>query len=190
MVEIWLPLCAYLLGSISSAVLICRALGLPDPRQSGSGNPGATNVLRTGGHVAAALTLMADLSKGAVAVLLAVLAEATTQLQGWCLLSAVCGHLFPFFSSLRGGKGVATSLGGMLLLHWPLALLQFACWASIFSLWRISSLASIITALLTPLLCFLLLPELIWPISITCLLLLLRHGSNIRKLVNGREHRF
>lgn len=190
MFEFWLLLCAYLLGSFSSAVLVCRAMGLPDPRQSGSGNPGATNVLRTGGREAAILTLAGDLGKGALAVLLALLSGASLQLQGWCLLAAVCGHLFPFFSSLRGGKGVATTLGAMLVLHWPLALIQLASWGLLFVLSRISSLASIATALLTPLFCLLLLPELIWPIGITCLLLLLRHSSNIRKLLSGREHRF
>jgi len=190
MLELWLLLCAYLLGSFSSAVLVCRAMGLPDPRLSGSGNPGATNVLRTGGRKAAILTLTGDLGKGALAVLLAVLAEASLQLQGWCLLAAVCGHLFPFFSSLRGGKGVATTLGAMLILYWPLALIQLACWGTLFALSRISSLASIATALLTPVFCFLLLAELLLPVGLTCLLLLLRHSSNIRKLLSGREHRF
>lgn len=190
MLEFWLLLCAYLLGSFSSAVLVCRAMGLPDPRLFGSGNPGATNVLRTGGREAAILTLAGDLGKGALAVLLTLLMGASPQLQGWCLLAAVCGHLFPFFSSLRGGKGVATTLGAMLILSWPLAAIQLGCWSLCFAISRISSLASIATALLTPLFCYLLLPELVWPVSLTCLLLLLRHSSNIRKLISGREHRF
>ncbi|GAA0787978.1 glycerol-3-phosphate 1-O-acyltransferase PlsY [Marinobacterium sediminicola] len=181
--------CAYLMGSIPSAVLICRAMGLDDPRSKGSGNPGATNVLRTGGPQAAGLTLLADLGKGAAAVLLAINTGASALLQGWVMLAAVCGHLFPFFS-LRGGKGVATTLGCSLLLSWPLALCQLLLWGLIFLFGRISSLASIATAAVTPLFCYLLTPALLWPFTITSLLLILRHSSNIRKLISGREHRF
>ena len=185
-----LLLCAYLLGSIPSAVLICRAMGLDDPRRSGSGNPGATNVLRLGGHQAAALTLFADLSKGGAAVLLALNAAAPPLLQGWVMLAAVCGHLFPLLSLRRGGHGVAPPLGCSLLLAWPLALCQLLFWGLICLLGRISSLASIATAAVTPLFCYLLAPGLLWPFSITSLLLILRHCSNIRKLIAGREQRF
>ncbi len=185
-----LLLCAYMMGSIPSAVLICRAMGLEDPRNLGSGNPGATNVLRMGGPQAAGLTLLADLGKGAAAVLLAVNAGASALLQGWVMLAAVCGHLFPFFSSLRGGKGVATTLGCSLLLSWPLALCQLLFWGLVFLFGRMSSLASIATAAVTPLFCYLLTPALLWPFIITSLLLVLRHSSNIRKLIAGREHRF
>lgn len=182
--------CAYLLGSIPSAVLICRALGLDDPRHTGSGNPGATNVLRLGGHQAATLTLLADVGKGAAAILLAINSGAPALLQGWMMLAAVCGHLFPLPSLFHGGKGVATTLGCSLLLAWPLALSQLLFWGLIFLFSRISSLASIATAAVTPLFCYLLTPALIWPFSITSLLLILRHYSNIRKLIAGREHRF
>lgn len=185
-----LLLCAYLLGSIPSAVLICRAMGLDDPRSRGSGNPGATNVMRLGGYPPAALTLLADLGKGAAAVLLAINVGAPALLQGWVMLAAVCGHLFPFFSSLRGGKGVATTLGCALLLAWPLALCQLLFWVTVFLFGRISSLASVATAAVTPLFCYLLTPALLWPFVITALLLILRHSSNIRKLIAGREHRF
>lgn len=190
MLAFWLLLAAYLIGSFSSAVLVCRAMGLPDPRLHGSGNPGTTNVLRTAGREAALLTLAGDLGKGALAILLAILAGAAPLLQGWCLLAVVCGHLFPLFNNLKGGKGVATTLGAMLLLYWPLALAQLLCWCLIFALSRIASLASIATALVTPLFCLLLLPELLAPVGTTCMLLLLRHGSNMRKLLSGREHRF
>lgn len=185
-----LLLCAYLLGSIPSAVLICRAMGLDDPRGRGSGNPGATNVLRLGGAQAAGLTLLADVGKGAAAVLLAINTGASPLLQGWVLLAAVCGHLFPFFSRLRGGKGVATTLGCSLLLSWPLALCQLLFWGVIFLLGRFASLASIATAAVTPLFCYLLTPALLWPFALTSLLLILRHSSNIRNLLKGREHRF
>lgn len=185
-----LLLFAYLLGSIPSAILICRGMGLGDPRQHGSGNPGATNVLRTGGPQAAGLTLLADLGKGAAAVLLAINMGASLLLQGWVMLAAVCGHLFPCFSHFRGGKGVATTLGCSLLLCWPLALCQLLFWGLIFLCGRISSLASIATAAATPLFCYLLIPALLLPFTITSLLLILRHGSNIRKLIAGREHHF
>ncbi|MDA0424935.1 glycerol-3-phosphate 1-O-acyltransferase PlsY [Stutzerimonas frequens] len=185
-----LLLCAYLMGSIPSAVLICRAMGLEDPRQTGSGNPGATNVMRLGGPQAAGLTLLADLGKGAAAVLLALNAGASALLQGWVMLAAVCGHLYPFFSNLRGGKGVATTLGCSLLLSWPLALCMLLFWGALFLIGRISSLASISTAAATPLFCYLLTPALLLPFTVTSLLLLLRHSSNIRKLLHGSEHRF
>ncbi|MBV0934479.1 glycerol-3-phosphate 1-O-acyltransferase PlsY [Marinobacterium weihaiense] len=185
-----LLLSAYLLGSIPSAVLTCRALGLNDPRHSGSRNPGATNVLRLGGHRAAGLTLLADLSKGAAAILLAINLGATLLMQGWVMLAAVCGHLLPWCSPRHGGKGVATTLGCSLLLAWPLALCQLLFWGIMFLFGRISSLASIATAAVTPLFCYLLAPALLLPFSITSLLLILRHGSNIRKLIAGREHRF
>ncbi|MBA4500932.1 glycerol-3-phosphate 1-O-acyltransferase PlsY [Marinobacterium marinum] len=184
-----LLLSAYLLGSIPSAVLICRALGLDDPRRTGSGNPGATNVLRTGGIQAAGLTLLADVGKGAAAVLLAFNTGTSVLLQGWVMLAAVCGHLFPFFAPTRGGKGVATTLGCSLLLAWPLALCQLALWGLMFMLGRISSLASITTAAATPLLCYLIIPALLVPFILTSLLLLLKHGNNIRRLINGHEHR-
>ncbi|SIQ02141.1 glycerol-3-phosphate 1-O-acyltransferase PlsY [Marinobacterium stanieri] len=185
-----LLLTAYLLGSIPSAVLVCKAMGLEDPRQAGSKNPGATNVMRLGGRQAAILTLSGDLSKGAAAILLAILVGADITLRGWAMLAAVCGHLFPFFSSLRGGKGVATTLGCTLLLSWPLALCQLLFWGLIFLLGRISSLASIATAIITPLFCYLTTPALTLTFSLTSAILILRHSSNIRKLVAGREHRF
>lgn len=190
MPEWMLLLIAYLLGSIPSAIIVCKAMNLGDPRLNGSRNPGATNVMRLGGRQAALLTLLGDLSKGAAAILLAILVSAEPEVQGWTMLAAVCGHLFPFFSSLRGGKGVATTLGCTLLLSWPLALCQLLFWGLVFLLGRISSLASVATAAVTPLFCYLLIPHLLLPFVITAVLLVLRHSSNIRKLLAGREHRF
>lgn len=185
-----LLLTAYLLGSIPCAVIVCKTMGVADPRLAGSGNPGATNVMRLGGRRAAALTLLGDLGKGSAAVLLATLLAAELPLRGWTMLAAVCGHLFPFFSGFRGGKGVATTLGCTFLLSWPLALCLLLFWGFIFLLRRISSLASIATAAVTPVFCYLLLPALLLPFSITALLLICRHCSNIRKLLAGQEHHF
>lgn len=189
--SLWtLLLTAYLLGSIPCAVIVCKAMGLDDPRQAGSGNPGATNVMRIGGRQAAVLTLLGDLSKGSAAVLLAILLAAEPLTRGWSMLAAVCGHLFPFFSIFRGGKGVATTLGCALLLSWPLALCLLLFWGFMFLLGRISSLASIATAAVAPLFCYLLAPVLLLPFSITSALLILRHSRNIRKLLAGQEHHF
>lgn len=180
---------AYLLGSIPSAVLVCHSMGIADPRQQGSRNPGATNVLRIGNPVAAALTLLGDLSKGMAAVFAGGWAGLTGTPLALCALGAVLGHLFPVQSMRQGGKGVATTLGTCLMLNLPLALCQIGSWLLLFAATRISSLASIITALLTPLFAWLLIPELFGVLSLITVLLLSRHARNIRNLLNHREPR-
>lgn len=180
---------AYLLGSIPTAVLVCHSMGIADPRQQGSGNPGATNVLRIGGPVAAALTLLGDLGKGMAAVAAGSAAGLTGTALALCALGAVLGHLFPIQGMRRGGKGVATTLGGCLMLSLPLALCQIGSWLLVFAATRISSVASVITALLTPLLAWLLLPELLGTLTLIALLLIGRHARNIRNLLSDREPR-
>jgi glycerol-3-phosphate acyltransferase PlsY len=180
---------AYLLGSIPTAVLVCHSMGIADPRQQGSGNPGATNVLRIGGPVAAALTLLGDLGKGMAAVAAGSAAGLTGTALALCALGAVLGHLFPIQGVRRGGKGVATTLGGCLMLSLPLALCQIGSWLLVFAATRISSVASVITALLTPLLAWLLLPELLGTLTLIALLLIGRHARNIRNLLSDREPR-
>lgn len=186
---------AYLLGSISFAVLTSRAMHLPDPRNYGSGNPGATNMLRTGRKAAAALTLLGDALKGWVAV---VLARALAPQFGLdddivllCMLAVFIGHLFPVFFGFKGGKGVATALGVLIGLNPWLGLGCLLTWALFVGVFRISSLAALITALLAPVYAGLLMG---WgntatAVLVIALLLVYRHKSNLIKLVKGEEGR-
>ena len=152
MLLILLPLGGYLLGSVSSAVLVSKLLGLPDPRQSGSGNPGATNVLRLGNKLAAALTLLGDVLKGVLPVLIAKYLDAETTGMALAGLGAFLGHLFPVFFGFAGGKGVATSLGIFLALNPLIAGLQVALWVVMALIFRYSSLAALAAAFATPVL--------------------------------------
>jgi glycerol-3-phosphate acyltransferase PlsY len=182
---------AYLLGSISSAIIVCRLLRLPDPRGEGSGNPGATNVLRIGGKKAAAITLIGDMLKGLIPVLLAKLLGASIAVQAVVAVAAFLGHLYPIFFGFRGGKGVATALGVLLGLHWPVGALTIATWLVIAKVFRISSLAALLSILVTPLYIWWLIPEpsLISAMLVMLVLLFWRHRSNIQNLLKGREGR-
>jgi acyl phosphate:glycerol-3-phosphate acyltransferase len=186
---------AYLLGSLSFAVIVSRAMRLPDPRSFGSGNPGATNVLRTGRKAAAVLTLLGDALKGWVAVVLArALAPQFGLDDGVVLLCAMAvfvGHLFPVFFGFKGGKGVATALGVLVGLNPWLGLACLLTWLLIAGVFRISSLAALLTAVLAPVYAGLLMG---WDSSaitvlVISLLLVYRHKSNLIKLVNGEEGR-
>ncbi|KGK42063.1 hypothetical protein LH51_10225 [Nitrincola sp. A-D6] len=181
---------AYLLGSVPTALLVCNFMGIADPRQQGSGNPGATNVLRIGNRVAATLTLLGDSSKGALAVYLSIATNQPSGITGLCALAAVLGHLFPLLGAYRGGKGIATFLGCSLVLSWPLMLAQLFSWLLIAGVTRIASLASIMMALITPLLTWLLAPELISPMALISLILIARHRLNLVRLFKGQEDRF
>ncbi|KDE40654.1 Acyl-phosphate:glycerol-3-phosphate O-acyltransferase PlsY [Nitrincola lacisaponensis] len=181
---------AYLLGSVPTALLVCNSMGIADPRQQGSGNPGATNVLRIGNPVAAALTFLGDSGKGALAVSLAIITDQPPGITGLCALAAVLGHLFPMFGAYRGGKGIATFFGCMLLLSWPLLLIQLSCWLILAGTTRIASLASVVMALITPLLAWWLTPELLSPLALIALLLIARHRLNLLRLFQGQESRF
>ena len=180
---------AYLLGSISSAVLVCRLFQLPDPRSAGSHNPGATNVWRTGSHRAGVITLLADIFKGALPVWLALQLHFADDTVALCALAAMLGHLFPIYSRFHGGKGVATFIGSCIALEPLLALYQISLWLVLTKLFRRSSLASIGTALVTPLLCYSLNPDDLVILSLMALLLIGRHHSNIRQLLQGTEPR-
>jgi glycerol-3-phosphate acyltransferase PlsY len=186
---------AYLLGSLSFAVIVSRAMGLPDPRSFGSGNPGATNVLRTGRKAAAALTLLGDALKGWVAV---VLARALAPQFGLpddvvllCALAAFIGHLFPVFFRFQGGKGVATALGVLVGLDPWLGLACLATWLVMAAAFRISSLAALTTAALAPVYAGLLTgwKETAVAVLVIALLLVYRHKSNLVKLAAGQEAR-
>ena len=181
---------AYLLGSISFAVLISRVRNLPDPRQQGSGNPGASNMLRLGNRSLALATLIGDLTKGLLAVWLARHADLSQAQQGWVGLAAVCGHVLPIFHRLQGGKGVATAAGVMLVLAWPAALVAAIVWLLTFYWQRMASLASLLASLsLLPWLAWQA-PGLLIPIALLVSLILLRHRVNIGRLINGQESRF
>ncbi len=180
---------AYLLGSVSSAILVSRLLGLDDPRAHGSGNPGATNMLRTGHKPAAMFTLCGDMLKGYAPVWLATQLNLSATSVGLVGLAAVIGHLFPLFFQFRGGKGVATTLGVCLAFSPWLGLCQISSWLLLTLIFRISSLSALVTAILTPLFCYWLAPTWLLVCSLICLLMIIRHRSNLISLLHGREHR-
>ena len=188
---IMLVILAYLAGSLASAVLVCKALGLGDPRQQGSGNPGATNVLRLYGKTAALLTLAGDVLKGAAPVLLMRYLHAPDLFVAAAGLAAFAGHLYPLYFGLRGGKGVATLIGVLLGYHWLTGAAFIVTWLLVALVSRYSSLAALTAALLTPLYCwfFLSAPVYIIATSLMSALLVWRHRSNIKKLLRGVETR-
>ena len=179
----------YLLGSLSSAIITCRLLGLPDPRNQGSCNPGATNVLRIGGKKAAAITLIGDMLKGLIPVLVAKLLGADLSIQAAVAVAAFLGHLYPVFFGFQGGKGVATALGVLLGIHWPVGLLTIATWLVIAKVFKISSLAALLAILVTPLYIWWLIPNesLLIAMLFMGTLLFWRHRSNIKGLLAGTE---
>jgi acyl phosphate:glycerol-3-phosphate acyltransferase len=195
MSSLFLIAAAYLLGSLSFAVIVSRAMHLPDPRSFGSGNPGATNVLRTGRKAAAALTLLGDALKGWVAVILARLLAPKFGLPEdvvlLCALAVFIGHLFPVFFGFKGGKGVATALGVLVGLNPWIGLACLATWLFMAGVFRISSLAAVSTAALAPVYTGLLMG---WgnsamAVLVIALLLFYRHKSNLIKLASGQEAR-
>ena len=187
--DILLILMAYLSGSLASAVIVCKLMGRSDPRLDGSGNPGATNVLRLHGKKAGIVALLGDLLKGVIPVLLAKYFGASDTVIGLTGLAAFIGHLFPVFFGLKGGKGVATLFGVVLASSWQVGLLFAISWVTLATLFRYSSLASIVTAVLSPFYIYLVLPHIAYTICAALMsgMLLWRHQSNISKLVAGTE---
>lgn len=180
---------AYLLGSVPFGIVIARLFGLGDLRQIGSGNIGATNVLRTGNKPAAALTLVLDAGKGAIAVLLAraLVGESAAMLAGFM---AFLGHCFPVYLGFRGGKGVATFLGTVLALAWPLGLISCATWLVAAALFRFSSLAALVSAAAAPVWALVLGPKAVAPFLLAmAVLIFIRHHANITRLLAGTEPR-
>ncbi|MCX7083596.1 MAG: glycerol-3-phosphate 1-O-acyltransferase PlsY [Methylococcales bacterium] len=180
---------AYLIGSISSAIIICRLMGLPDPREQGSGNPGATNVMRIGGKKAAGITLLGDLLKGFIPVYVANLLGGSTLLLACIGLAAFIGHLYPIFFKFKGGKGVATSIGVLLGFSWLLGLAFTVTWLLIYKIGKISSASALCASVLSPIYAWYIVGDIpiVGASIIMMLFLLWRHKSNIQRLLAGEE---
>jgi len=180
---------AYALGSLSSAVIVCRAAKLPDPRTEGSKNPGATNVLRLAGKKYAALVLVADFLKGLLPVWLAIILQLGPFGQALAGLAAVLGHIYPMFFDFKGGKGVATMLGVLLGLHPMFGVLAILTWITVAYFSRYSSLASLVAVTLSPFYALLAFHEqqAFFPLLALSLLVLYQHQDNMKRLLNGSE---
>ncbi|MFZ5514970.1 MAG: glycerol-3-phosphate 1-O-acyltransferase PlsY [Pseudomonadota bacterium] len=189
--DLALPIGAYLLGSVATAIVVSRLLGLPDPRTMGSGNPGATNVLRTGRKGAALATLLGDLLKGLLPVALARLLEVGEVTLIATALAAFLGHIYPVFFQFRGGKGVATALGVLLGLAPWLGLAVLGVWLLVAATLRYSSLAALIAAATAPVIAWGLGlgAAAIIGVAFMSALLIARHRGNIQRLLNGTESR-
>ena len=189
MIDPFLIIAAYLLGSISSAIIVCRLMGLPDPRTQGSNNPGATNVMRIGGKKAAAITLLGDSLKGFIPVVTANLLGVEAAVLAAVSIATFLGHLYPIFFRFQGGKGVATALGVQFGLGWQIGGAVALIWLLMFKTVKISSLSALTSMALAP--------AIIWWFSgsmeltimsiVMTLLLIWRHRSNIRGLLEGKE---
>lgn len=190
MLALPLILIAYLAGSLSAGVIVARVLGLGDPRQDGSGNPGATNLLRLGGRRAAAVTLLADAIKGVIPVVLAHGLGVDGAALAAVGLAAFTGHLYPVFFGFQGGKGIATGLGVMLAWAWPVGLMALGCWVLMAAVFRLSSLAALTSFALAPLALLATgYPALAAGGAIMALVTGWRHRGNIQRIAKGTEPR-
>ena len=190
---------AYLIGSVSFAVVVSKCMRLPDPHSYGSGNPGATNVLRTGNKLAAVLTLIGDALKGFFAVMLARVLlgddSLSSTINSWLLCGVVVavflGHLFPVFHGFKGGKGVATACGILFGINWILGIATLSTWVIVAMFMKYSSLAALAAAIFGPIYFVFLFgfQPIAAALLVVCLLLIWRHRSNIRNLMNGTESR-
>ncbi|MBL4822531.1 MAG: glycerol-3-phosphate 1-O-acyltransferase PlsY [Colwellia sp.] len=183
---------AYLIGSISSAILICKMLGLPDPRTTGSHNPGATNVLRISNKLTAATVLFLDILKGTIPVwgayfLYDHFLEREPLYLGFIGVAACLGHMYPLFFNFQGGKAVATALGALLPIGFSLGALLIITWVAVAKLTKYSSLAAIITVSMAPLYVFFLKPLYVYPTLMLSALIIFRHKDNIVRLLKGTE---
>ncbi|MCL6391891.1 glycerol-3-phosphate 1-O-acyltransferase PlsY [Pectobacterium atrosepticum] len=180
-------LIAYLCGSVSSAILFCKIIGLPDPRLHGSGNPGATNVLRIGGKAAAATVLVFDVLKGMLPVWGAYALGVTPLYLGLTAIAACLGHIYPVFFHFRGGKGVATALGAIAPIGLDLTGLMTGTWLLTVLLSGYSSLGAIVSALIAPFYVWWFKPQFTFPVAMLSCLILMRHHDNIQRLWRGQE---
>lgn len=180
---------AYLIGSVSSAIIVCQLMGLDDPREHGSGNPGATNVMRIGGKKAAAITLLGDALKGLVPVLVANVLDLDSMILAAVVFAAFIGHLYPIFFGFKGGKGVATTFGVTLGVDWLLGLVVSGTWFAVYKVTKISSLSALVAAVLTPVYVWFIVGDLnlVAVFVLISIILLWRHKSNIQRLIAGEE---
>lgn len=184
-----LVILAYLIGSLSSAIIVCRLFGLPDPRTEGSGNPGATNVLRIATKRAAAIVLVGDMVKGIAAILIAKAFQVSVPTLALVGFAVFAGHLYPVFFSFRGGKGVATAFGVLAALSWQVGLATAITWLVVAVVFRISSVAALTAAVLAPAYIWVFLEHPAYLVMgiVMAALLIWRHRSNIQHLFSGEE---
>lgn len=180
---------AYLLGSISSAIIVCRMFNLPDPRTTGSNNPGATNVLRISNKLIASLVLFLDIIKGTLPVWGAYFLQVEPLYLGIIGVAACLGHMYPLFFNFQGGKAVATAFGTLLPIGLGLGILLISTWLIVAKLTKYSSLAAIVTVILAPVYVFLIKPMYVYPTLMLSTLIILRHKENIIRLLKGTENK-
>lgn len=185
-----LVIASYFIGSISSAILICRVLKLPDPRTTGSKNPGATNVLRISNKPTAIAVLLFDIFKGAIPVYAAYLLGIDPLHIGFVAIAACLGHMYPYFFDFKGGKAVATALGALAPISWGFGILLIVTWGIVAKTTKYSSLAAIITVSLAPFYCWLIKPMYTQSVTMLSILIILRHRDNIARLLTGKEDKF
>ena len=191
--QLLIILFAYLVGSVSSGIIVSQIFNLPDPRTIGSKNPGATNVMRSGNKKAAIFTLLGDLLKAILVLTLAEYLGFNDLIIVCVALAVLIGHIYPIFYKFRGGKGVATAIGILIALNFKLALIVASIWLLVFGIWRYSSLAAIVAAISAPIVAiFILRDQSLYCIAFTLItiIILIKHQANIKKLLSGTELKF
>ena len=191
--QLLIILFAYLVGSVSSGIIVSQIFNLPDPRTIGSKNPGATNVMRSGNKKAAIFTLLGDLLKAILVLTLAEYLGFNDLIIVCVALAVLIGHIYPIFYKFQGGKGVATAIGILIALNFKLALIVASIWLLVFGIWRYSSLAAIVAAISAPIIAiFILRDQSLYCIAFTIItiIILFKHQANIRKLLSGTELKF
>ena len=191
--QLLIILFAYLVGSVSSGIIVSQIFNLPDPRTIGSKNPGATNVMRSGNKKAAIFTLLGDIFKAIFVLAIAEYLGFNDLIIVCVALAVLIGHIYPIFYTFRGGKGVATAIGILIALNFKLALIVASIWLLVFGIWRYSSLAAIVAAISAPIIAiFILRDQSLYCIAFTLItiIILFKHQANIRKLLSGTELKF
>ena len=191
--QLLIILFAYLVGSVSSGIIVSQIFNLPDPRTIGSKNPGATNVMRSGNKKAAIFTLLGDLLKAILVLTLAEYLGFNDLIIVCVALAVLIGHIYPIFYKFQGGKGVATAIGILIALNFKLALIVASIWLLVFGIWRYSSLAAIVAAISAPIIAiFILRDQSLYCIAFTLItiIILIKHKANVKKLLSGTELKF
>ena len=191
--QLLIILFAYLVGSVSSGIIVSQIFNLPDPRTIGSKNPGATNVMRSGNKKAAIFTLLGDLLKAILVLTLAEYLGFNDLIIVCVALAVLIGHIYPIFYKFRGGKGVATAIGILIALNFKLALIVASIWLLVFGIWRYSSLAAIVASISAPIVAIFILRDqslYCFAFSFITIIILFKHQANIRKLLSGTELKF